>query len=273
MRKEFYKLYGVYIDDSWQIEVIKKVQIDDLAREPRGFVLSKLRLLAKKINSGEKLSVYDRYDLQGYTEYLNIKEVLIPISEYKGQYFDRKDLKRTTHEESPVTKYMKSLGVDKKELMQYYKEMDKIKNPSLYSGGNKYFELGLLRAHKDNRGHKFMKKMELRKLIREEINRLNEAKYIYNIRAGDDDGFDYDLNVKAIKKLVLKYMPTITKNELERFFAFEVEEIINDISILDFEENKISNINKSFESKVKKMSEYWLSINGDKAMRTIFNRD
>lgn len=81
--------------------------------------------------------------------------------------------------------------------------------------------------------------------------------YLFNI--------DYEKLIPYIKELI----PSISENEMNRFLAFEIDEIIEKISDFRFEKNDLDWINGQLKSGIQSVAPHWMGMHSDKAMRTI----
>ena len=92
--------------------------------------------------------------------------------------------------------------------------------------------------------------------------------FIENIEKTDEDEYSYKTNMDFLSKFLKKVMPSITDNELQRFYAFTwQDEILKDIPFSYFIRNDLDAIQDYCESAIRKIGKYWLQLHSDDAMR------
>lgn len=91
--------------------------------------------------------------------------------------------------------------------------------------------------------------------------------YIYGIEKTADGSFNFKRNSEKLANLIKKCNPGISKNEIDRFWAFEMDEIYDEIEFLYFEDNNLKAIDSLIERGVEDHSRGWLGMHSDNAMR------
>jgi hypothetical protein len=92
---------------------------------------------------------------------------------------------------------------------------------------------------------------------------------IKNIQGLEHEGYTYDINNKEIAEIIRKNIPEINDNELSRFFADTLDDILDHISAIDFRKKDYKNITWYIKDQIASQSRYWMSIHSDSAMRQI----
>lgn len=87
----------------------------------------------------------------------------------------------------------------------------------------------------------------------------------------DEDSYNFTINISAVKEFLRKHMPKITDNEIDRFMAYELDEIIKQAPITFFRENNEKALDRYIKNRILNISPYWLGIHGDEAMRKGMN--
>jgi len=96
---------------------------------------------------------------------------------------------------------------------------------------------------------------------------------IYNVKPDGEGGYNFHINNEKLLKVIreeFKYQ--ITKNEIDRFVAFDMEDIYQEIPMYYFEKNDLEEIDKYIISKIKYDAHHWLGMHGDEAMRRMHSR-
>jgi len=105
----------------------------------------------------------------------------------------------------------------------------------------------------------------------EDMNIGEDHHYIFNI-AIEDMEITFNTNTKKLITLIRKNIPSISENELDRFFAFTMHDIYNKIPDRFFETNNLKEIDNIIEYNVKDYSYSWMGMHSDNAMRTMMKR-
>jgi hypothetical protein len=90
---------------------------------------------------------------------------------------------------------------------------------------------------------------------------------IYDIQPDGEGGYNFKINHEKLLKVIreeFKYQ--ITKNEIDRFLAFDMEDIYQDAPLYYFEKNDLEGLDKYIINKIKYEAPHWLGMHGDEAM-------
>jgi hypothetical protein len=91
-----------------------------------------------------------------------------------------------------------------------------------------------------------------------------------------DDGqgiYHFRINSDRLLKIIREeFKYKITDNEIDRFLAFDMEELYQQIPDYYFEKNDLKRIDKYIIGKIRDVAPHWLGIHGDEAMRIMHNR-
>jgi len=92
---------------------------------------------------------------------------------------------------------------------------------------------------------------------------------IYDIRENpnEEGSYFFKTNNEKIKNLIRKYIQGISDNELNRFWAFTLNDIYDKIPMTYFENKNYKKIDKYIEQSIQAWSPLWMSMHGDKAIK------
>jgi len=103
----------------------------------------------------------------------------------------------------------------------------------------------------------------------EEINTLTQ--FINNVRPENDskycEDFTFHQNNANIIECIKKNIYGISSNEIERFMAFTLQDIISEIPTYLFRDNNLEAINKYVERGIESWSKSWMAMHSDNSMR------
>ena len=92
--------------------------------------------------------------------------------------------------------------------------------------------------------------------------------YIYNIEKEGYDSYNFNTNNEKIAKFIKKCIPEISENEIERFMAFTLSDIYDNIDADYFELNDLDRLDQQIAAAIKQESRNWMSMHSDKAMKS-----
>jgi hypothetical protein len=107
----------------------------------------------------------------------------------------------------------------------------------------------------------------------EEINTLSQ--FINNIKPESNDkycnSFTFNQNIKNIIECIKKNIRGISDNEVDRFIAFTLQDIYDEIPDYYFREKNLEKINQYIEREIQSYSNSWMSMHSDNAIRKMSN--
>ena len=88
---------------------------------------------------------------------------------------------------------------------------------------------------------------------------------IYNIREENDE-YIFSVDNEAIEKYIKKCIPSISKNEIDRFCAFTLQDIYDSLSLIDLKNKDEKALTDFIRQQIESRSRYWIGMHSDKAM-------
>jgi len=97
------------------------------------------------------------------------------------------------------------------------------------------------------------------------------AHLIYDITDDENDpeNFNFKFEIDAVVALIKKYIKGISDNEINRFWAFQLQDIINEIPTKYFENKDYAELDKYIERGIQSWERSWMGMHSDKAMRSM----
>jgi hypothetical protein len=92
--------------------------------------------------------------------------------------------------------------------------------------------------------------------------------YVYNIEKEGFDSYNFETNNEKIAKFIKKCIPDISKNEIERFVAFTMSDIYDNIDADYFELGDLDKLDQQIGRAIIHHSRSWMGRHSDQAMKS-----